>query len=60
MGRRERMESRLARKIPSAGDLGCVANTGVRDTRFGKCGNRWTYGRILGSVARKGLREIVR
>ncbi len=39
------------------GGLGCVANTGLRNSRFRKCGNRWTYGRIFGCVAGKGLRE---
>src|SRR6266487_2483582 len=39
------------------GGLGCVANTRVRNMRFWKCGNGWTYGRILGCVAGKGVRQ---
>ena len=34
-----------------------MARRGIRNTRFRKCGNSWTYGRIFGSVAAKGLRE---
>ncbi len=33
-----------------------MANAGLRKMRFRKCGNSWTYGRIFGSVAAKGLR----
>jgi len=39
------------------GGLGCVANTGVIWGRFWICGNGWTYGRIFGSVASKGVTE---
>ncbi len=38
------------------GGLGCVANTGLRKRCFRICGNGWTYRRIFGCVARKGLR----
>ena len=51
-GRREFV---LTRYIPRG--LGCVANTRVRNRRFWKCGNSWTYGRIFGSVAMKGVRR---
>jgi hypothetical protein len=39
------------------GGLGSVATTGLRNVSFRICGNGWTYGRILGCVARKGVRE---
>src|SRR6266567_189874 len=44
-------------RVTTPGGLGSVANTRVRDSRFWKCGNSKTYGRIFGSVARKGVRE---
>ena len=34
-----------------------VANKGVAGEHFWKCGNDWTYGRFLGSVANTGLME---
>jgi hypothetical protein len=39
------------------GGLGSVAGKGLTGGRFWICGNDWTYMRILGSVAGKGLRE---
>jgi len=32
-----------------------VANKGLAGGGFRKCGNDWSYGRFLGSVARKGV-----
>src|SRR5207245_3644186 len=55
--RRERRacNKRTERQDPRGG-LGCVASTGLRKVRFRICGNDWTYGRILGCVAGKGVR----
>ncbi len=38
------------------GDVGCVANTGLRKVGFRICGNGWTYRRIFGCVANTGVR----
>ena len=32
-----------------------MANKGLAGGGFRKCGNDWSYGRFLGSVARKGV-----
>src|SRR5258707_14750947 len=50
-------ERRNVGSTPTGG-LGSVANTGVRKVCFRICGNGWTYGRIFGSVARKGCRNL--
>ena len=41
------------------GGVGCVANKGLTNSDFWKCGKQRIYGRIFGSVANKGLSRFL-